>query len=707
MKNILAITLTLFFGISGAGTSASELWRINGLEDVLKGDAKGVSISSEGTIKPAPAKTTLLESGERLAWSAISDAKGNIFVGTGGSGKLFVIDAARKTRVLSTLPEANVTALAVSANNELFAATSPDGKVYRIAADGSFSVHFEPTEKYIWSMVSMPDGSLAVATGDGGRIYKVQGSGATREKSLLFDSPETNITTLALGGNGTLYAGTDPNGLVIGINPTGRAFAVLDSPLREIRDIAIDGDSVFVLAVAEGIGTTTSDEAEKKIQASVQVVKAKSPDNPSKSRNDTSASKSIVYLIKSGGAQEIVWNSTAISAFSILPNRNGDVLVGTSDKGRIFSVDREAKQSLLVQTDELHVSKMIRSGTSVIALSGSGAKAVSIGPEEEINPTYLSPILDSRNVSRWGRLSWSGNGASVIEARSGNVEQPDGTWSDWKTVSTANGKAGLSNARFFQLRATLRKSASIGEMSVAFAQLNVAPEVVSLDVLPTNIGLAPNIQIPTDPNIEASGMDPALFGLPSGVMPPRKLYQRGAVSMQWNAEDRNGDRLVFDVLVRRIDESVFRPVRRDITESFATIDGLTLADGLYIFKVVAKDAASNPVGSDLSGSLTTGPVLIDNSAPTASQSGGFEMTGGSASVRFDAVDIGGRINRAEYSVNGGEWKTVVSDDGVNDDSSERFTVRFPAEQPGQYSLVFRVYDSLGNSGSVRVVIERR
>lgn len=707
MKNILAITLTLFFVISAVGTSASELWRINGLEDVLKGDAKGVSISSEGTIKPAPAKTTLLESGERLAWSAVSDAKGNIFVGTGGSGKLFVIDAARKTRVLSTLPEANVTALAVSANNELFAATSPDGKVYRIADDGSFSVHFEPTEKYIWSMVSMPDGSLAVATGDGGRIYKVQGSGATREKSLLFDSPETNITTLALGGNGTLYAGTDPNGLVIGIDPMGRAFAVLDSPLREIRDITIDGDSVFVLAVAEGIGANTSDEAEKKIQTSVQVVKAKSSDIPTKSRNDTSASKSIVYLIKAGGAQEIVWNSSAISAFSILPNRNGEVLVGTSDKGRIFSVDREAKQSLLVQTDELHVSKMIRSGTSVIALSGSGAKAVSIGPEEEINPSYLSPILDSRNVSLWGRLSWSGNGASVIEARSGNVEQPDGTWSDWKTVSTANGKAGLSNARFFQLRATLRKGASIGEMSVAFAQLNVAPEVVSLDVLPTNIGLAPNIQIPTDPNIEASGMDPALFGLPSGVMPPRKLYQRGAVSMQWNAEDRNGDRLVFDVLVRRIDESVFRPVRRDITESFATIDGLTLADGLYIFKVVAKDAASNPVGSDLSGSLTTGPVLIDNSAPTASQSGGFEMTGGIASVRFDAVDIGGRINRAEYSVNGGEWKTVVSDDGVNDDSSERFTVRFPAEQPGQYSLVFRVYDSLGNSGSVRVVIERR
>ena len=707
MKNILAITLTLFFGISAVGTSASELWRINGLEDVLKGDARGVSISSEGTIRPAPAKNIILESGERLAWSAVSDAKGNIFVGTGGSGRLFVIDSAKKSRVLSTLPEVNVTALAVGANNELFAATSPDGKVYRIAADGSFSVYFEPSEKYIWAMVSMPDGSLAIATGDGGRIYKIKGAGASREKSILFDSPETNITTLALGGNGTLYAGTDPNGLVIGIDPMGRTFAILDSPLREIRDIAIDGDSIFVLAVAEGVGSSASDEEVKKVASSVQVVKTKSPDTPSKSRNDTSASKSVVYLVKAAGAQEIIWNSSTTSAFSILPNRNGEVLIGTSDKGRIFSVDREAKRSMLVQTDELQISRMFRSGTSIVALSGSAARVVTIGPEEESNPFYLSPILDSTNVSRWGRLSWSANGTSVIETRSGNVEQPDGTWSDWKTVSTANGKAELPNARFLQLRATLRRGASIGEMSVAFAQLNVAPEVVSLDVLPTNIALSPNIQIPTDPNIEASGMDPALFGLPSGTMPPRKLYQRGAISLQWNAEDRNSDRLAFDVLVRRIDESVFKSVRRDITESFATIDGLTLADGLYIFKVVAKDTASNPVGGELTGSLTTGPVLIDNTAPIASQSGGFEMTGGFATVRFDAIDIGGRINRAEYSLNGGEWKTVASDDGVNDDSSERFTVRFPAEQTGQYSLVFRVYDALGNSGSVRVVFERR
>ena len=190
-------------------------------------------------------------------------------------------------------------------------------------------------------------------------------------------------------------------------------------------------------------------------------------------------------------------------------------------------------------------------------------------------------------------------------------------------------------------------------------------------------------------------------------MPPRKLYQRGAVSLQWSAEDGNGDRLLFDVMVRRIDESEFKTIRRDISETFATIDGLTLADGQYIFKIVAKDSLSNPIGESLTGSLTSDPLLIDNSPPTVSQSGNAEMDGKQATIRFEAIDRGDRITRAEYSINGGEWTAVISNDGINDDSTERFTVRFHTQQIGEYSIVIRVYDMAGNSGSTRSVVTKR
>jgi sugar lactone lactonase YvrE len=707
MKNFFPIALLAFLGVFVLNTSASELWRINGLAEILKGDAKGVSISSDGTIKPAPAKTTLLDSNERLAWSTVSDSKGNIYVGTGGAGKIFAIDSRRNSRVFATLPEVNVTALAVGSNDELFAATSPDGKVYRIQGNGVFSVYFDPGERYVWALAVMPDRSLAVATGDGGRIYKITGPGAQRDRALLFDSPESNITTLAVGANGTLYAGTDPNGLVIGISAAGVPFAVLDSPLREIRDISIAGDTMFILAVADGIATASPDNEDQKAISSVHTVTATSAETIPKSRNDTSSSKSVVYMLGLGGAEEVIWNSSSVGAFSLLTTTNGDVLIGTSDKGRIYSVDREAKQSLLVQTDELQVSRLIRQGPSIIGISGAGSRAFSIGPDEEKEPAYLSPILDARNVSRWGRISWTGKGAVAIEVRNGNVGQPDSTWSPWTAVGMETGKASIQNARFLQIRTKLVPGSSIGHLTAAFAQVNMAPEIISLQILPTNVGLAPNAQMPTDPNIEASGMDPSLFGLPGSAMPPRKLYQRGAIGLQWSAEDRNGDRLVYDVMVRGLDETEFKTIRRDISETFATVDGLTLADGYHIFKIVAKDVLSNPVEESRTGYLTSGAILIDNSAPIVTQSGTVETDGRQATVRFDAIDRGGRIARAEYSIDGGEWRSLISNDGVNDEETERFTVRFATPIAGEYSLVLRVYDSVGNNGSARVTVTKR
>jgi sugar lactone lactonase YvrE len=707
MKNYLSIALLTFVGFLTINVAASELWKLNGLSDFLKGDARGVSISSDGIISPAPAMTTILNSNERLAWSAATDSKGIIYVGTGGSGKLFIIDAKGASRLLATLPEVNVTAVAIGSRDELFAATSPDGKVYRVQSDGTFSIHFEPREKYIWAMTVLPDRSLAVATGDGGRIYKVASQSASRESALLLDSPESNITTLAVGPDGTLYAGTDPSGLVIAISPNGAVFSVLDSPLREIRDISIEGDKVFILAVADGITTNTNDAEENKSASSVQTVKAGYSESITKSRNDTSSSKSIVHMLRIGGGHEIIWNSPSVIAFSLLATKSGEVLIGTADKGRIYSVNEEAKRSLLIQTDELQISRMIRSGGSIVGVSGAGGRAISIGPDEEKSPIYLSPVLDARNVARWGRMSWLGKGSATMEIRSGNVEQPDSTWSSWILVSAEIGKANVPNSRFFQKRATLKPGSSVGELSVAFAQLNVAPEVIGLQVLPTNVGLAPNVQMPSDPNIEASGMDPALFGQPSGVMPPRKLYQRGAISLQWNAEDGNGDKLMFDVMVRGISDSEFKTIRRDIPENYATIDGLTLADGRYIFKIVAKDSLSNPIGQSLVGSLTSDSILIDNSPPTVSQIGNVEMDGRQATIRFEAVDRGDRVTRAEYSVNGGEWTVVISDDGINDDPTERFTVRIPTLQIGEYSIVIRVHDMVGNSGSTRSVIMKR
>ena len=197
-----------------ASSTAAEpaVWSVSSRADVLKGDARGVSIDQNGTISLSPKLTEVYKTEQSYIWSSAIDGAGNVYLGTGGDGKVFKIDAAGKGALFCDLAEMNVTSLAIGKAGEIFAATSPDGKVYRIDASGKADVYFAPKEKYIWSLAALPDGSLAVGTGDGGKIYKVSSANATPESSLLFDTSETHIISLATDKQGNLYAGTDSSG---------------------------------------------------------------------------------------------------------------------------------------------------------------------------------------------------------------------------------------------------------------------------------------------------------------------------------------------------------------------------------------------------------------------------------------------------------------------------------------------------------------
>jgi hypothetical protein len=230
--------------------------------------------------------------------------------------------------------------------------------------------------------------------------------------------------------------------------------------------------------------------------------------------------------------------------------------------------------------------------------------------------------------------------------------------------------------------------------------------VLSVQVFPTNVGLVPNPPVQIDPNIELSGMDPATFGIPIVSVPPRRVYQRAATSLQWTAEDRNGDKLAYDVLYKQVDDADFRPLRRNISETFFTLDGQSLADGRYLFKVVARDTPSNPAGTDLSGERNTLPVDIDNTAPTVTAAGQPQSSGGNVRAVFAASEKASYITRAEFSVNGGEWQVIYTDDGIADSQNERFTINLPSVSAGEYVVTLRVFDVNGNSGSARAIIRR-
>ena len=137
-----------------------------------------------------------------------------------------------------------------------------------------------------------------------------------------------------------------------------------------------------------------------------------------------------------------------------------------------------------------------------------------------------------------------------------------------------------------------------------------------------------------------------------------------------------------------------------------TIDGQSLADGRYIFKVVARDNPSNPANLALSGERISEPVSIDNTPPSVTGAGTPQINGDHARVVFDASDAASYLTRAEYSVNGGDWMTVYADDGISDSPHERYTVEIPLTKPGEYAITIRVYDVNGNAGHARVILKK-
>jgi sugar lactone lactonase YvrE len=706
MKKLSSAFLLPLFLCNLAIASVPTVWSVNSRAEIMKGDARGVSIDDSGTITLAPKLTEVFRTDQPYIWSSAVDAAGNIYLGTGADGKVFKVDASGKGSLFSDLAELNVTAIAIGKSGEVFAATSPDGKVYRLDAGGAASVYFDPKQKYIWSLAMMPDGSLAVGTGDSGRIYRVRSANAAPDASLLFDTSETNITSLAVDRSGNLYAGTDPNGLVIRFGSDGKPFGVLDSSLREVHELSVGNDgTVYALALSEAAGTakpsdTTAASSDKPVSADKSTQAAEST---SKSKYDLTGVKSAVYRILPDGGSDVIWTS-ASPAFSLMAQQTG-VLIGSSDKGRIYSVANDARETLLLQSDASQISTLRTVGQNLIATSSNQGVLYRVGFDSSTEGSYESSVLDAKSAASWGRIWWRSSGNVQIQTRSGNTAKPDETWSAWTAPTTTGSSEQVASpkARFLQWRAVLKNAgarANLSEVNVAFVARNIAPEVLSISALPTNVGLVPNPAPQIDPNIELSGLDPAAFGIPSSSVPPRRVYQRAAKSFQWTADDRNGDKLVYDVLYKEVSETNWRILKQNIDDTFFTLDGQSLADGQYVFKVVAKDTPSNPAGLALSGERSTDPINIDNTPPTVAAA-----NGGQDRVVFTASDRSSYLVRAEYSINGGEWKTVYADDGISDSPNETYTVAVPAV-PGEYAITLRVFDVEGNAGNARQVVRR-
>ncbi|MFY9608756.1 MAG: hypothetical protein WAU45_09105 [Blastocatellia bacterium] len=718
--------------------SGPVFWETSKQGDVLKGDARGVSIAENGSITLAPAFTLVFDTKEAYIWSSASDAAGNIYLGTGHDGRIFKVEPSGAGRLLYDAPELDVTALATDPRGNLYAATSPDGKIYKIAPDGQQSVFSDPADKYIWSLAfDSATSSLYAGTGDKGVIYKIDTAG---KSGVLADTNETNIVSLALDKSGNLIAGTDPAGLVLRVSPNGKLFALFDSPLQEIHSLvaALDG-SIFALGVnqqgssqkALSVGTSSSSSVSSEGTITISAsddqdqtpAVSSAPDysgafsQPS-SRRGAEGARSAVFCIAPDGGSEVCWQSSDSIGFGMRPLSDGRVLVGTGSKGRVYEIAPDRSYTLLIQSPEDQTSTIIAVGDKLFATSSNLGRLYRIGRDPVSEGTYVSPVRDTRFAGQWGVINWRGTGNVELQTRSGNTETTDPTWSDWSAPyrNPSGDQITSPRARFIQWRASLKNSpasaassaqtargnpapATLQSVVVAYLPRNQSPDISSVSVLPPGIALQ-EMPLSIDPSIASSGLDPQLFGVASNV-PPRRYFQKGARTLSWQASDPNDDPLVYKLLYRTLGDDEWHSLADDLTQPYYTIDGNRLPDGDYLFKVVASDAPGNPSGLALTDDEATDAVEIDNTPPVV-KVGGPSITGQTAEVTFDVTDATSRIVRGEYSVDGAAWRLIFPVDGIADSAHEIFKVSVKFDQPGEHLIAFRCSDSSLNIGSSKV-----
>lgn len=732
-KSVALITTLLLVILPFVEAQAGQpaIWEISGRAELLKGDARGVSVSDTGVLMLSPKLTEVFNTQQTYVWSSAVDNQGNVFLGTGHDGKTYRITAGGSGALLYDAPELDVTALAVGRDGVVFAGTSPDGKVYRIPADGKAEVYFDPGDKYIWSLAVMADGSLAVGTGDNGKLYRVRAAGAKPEASLLVSTNQTHVISLAVTSQGDLIAGTDSGGLVLRVSPEGKSFALFDTQLREIHALAPAADgSIYALALSDAaasarspstaaVAAQPSDGNTPSTSVTITAIDEsgapiQSQSGTARSRNDVSNARSAVFRILPDGATDVVWSSPSVTAFAIAPAlQPGSVLIGTADKGRIYSVTNDGRDTLLLQSPEGQISSLLVRNNQVYAASSNQGKLFRFGKELVDEGTYESPVRDAKLTASWGRVWWRGAGAVEVQTRTGNGERPDATWSDWSTAyrNPEGNQISSPRARFIQWRATVRSAAAAGapswmeDVSLAYLPRNVAPEVLSINVLPIGVGLQQIAQVAIDPNVESSGLDPSLFG-PVAQVPPRRFYQRGARSFQWQAEDRNSDTLEYAIYYRALNEQTFRLLKDKLRDNFYTIDGATLADGRYVIKVIASDGPDNPPGQKLTGERMSEPVDIDNTPPVVKVMGQPQFTRDSVRVVFAVDDATGKVRKADASIDGAAWVPVFPDDGIADSGHEIYSVDFGLLAAGEHTISLRSFDSSGNVGTMSVTVRR-
>jgi WD40 repeat protein len=752
-KQLLLVALLLCVVATPGIADHTRRWRQSTYEEFLKGTAKGVAVRSDGHLELAPKFTLVADADASYLWSLRTDAAGTLYAGGGSPAKVFRFDAPGKPKTVFESTDLLAQCFTFDSKGTLYVGTSPDGKVYKVSANGEKTVFFEPKTKYIWDLAFAPDGTLYVATGDKGQVYSVSPDG---KGEIYYASDEAHIKVLAFDKKGNLLAGTEPNGRVLRIVPatkkkpesgSAEGFVIYETAKREITSLAVgaDGD-IYVAAIGEkpraGIvgqsnivtspqGTTTTIT-----NANIQTGAGTPPFVAF-----PQAISSSIYRITADGAPEELWASRDDVVYALGINSDGRLLAGTGNNGSLLVIDGRGIYAQLAKAGSAQITGIShQSNGKVYLCTANPGKVFSLGPEYEVEGTFESQSFDAKLYSEWGRIEWWGPPATTAAknaketkeprleffVRSGNTEDPGKEWSAWfGPYTSSDTPIEAPAARFLQWKAVIhdgRPGDGIDWVSVAYEPRNVAPVIDGIAMqdpgvrvqTPVGITIGGNVALkqPPAPNPAQGGVvisnpNP----MPKFEAQPQGMQQKGYQSVLWSAHDDNDDDLKYSVYFRGENQKDWLLLKDNLEQRFYSWDTTSMPDGAYYLKVVASDAPANPPDQALQAERESERFEVDNSTPTISKidatpsANADRSKAASYDFKFTASHTTNSIDKAQYSVDGGDWILVRPATGISDYKTETYSFTVRGLSPGEHTIAVRAYDRFENVGAAKTTIQ--
>jgi len=735
-----ALILMLLFPMSVPAVTP-QFWEDFTQADLLQGSLDHMSLTAEGKLYVSRTYDMIFDTEQPYVFSLIQDSKGNIYAGTGDDGKVFRIDSEGKGTLFFEAEEINIFSMAVDSSDTLYVGSSPDGKVFKVTGPNQASEFFDIDDKYIWAMVFDEQDNLYIGTGGGGAIYKVDPEGVGK---VFYKCGDTHVRSLARSGSGNLLAGTSPNGLLIEIDGEGKGFTLADTPMEEVHSLAFDAyGGIYAVASSSGIRTesttglkNTAAESEQTATAMILIDSVVGVRNKASGTSTVSVpgggavstgTRSAVYLISRDGGMETVYSSRTQMVFDSVVCSDGSLLLATSPKGRLLSIDASKQVTVVSDASEEHLTQLLAEGDTVYAGSSNQGKIFRLGTGRASKGVFESDILDAKVAASWGKIFWNVSNPRgtrfELSTRTGNTGKIDNTWSDWSASYKKPGQQITSpKARYLQWRVSVRGSSSSKEeplsdllegVRIAYLQKNLRPEVTKIEVLPSGVEIQkqPSLSISAvSLSVQTSTPDGRSLNAPrerGKNMPetsPRQILQPGAQSFTWEATDGNQDSLEYSIYFKGESERDWKLLEKKYTDTYYTIYSASLPDGLYRLKIVASDAPSNPYGSYLVGELVSRPFLVANTPPQVEITDS-EINAKKVEVEFKACVSAGNIATSEFSIDGNEWHLVFPKDGIADSRCEEYKFSTTELNFGEHMISIRASNRDGNTGVSKVVVQ--